>query len=811
MTTHTTFMTLFDEQLGASDEVIKVTIDYGEDFDNDGLDDIRVTLGVEDGSNSTTEDMIGVAFDIQNNAVAGLDIEDIDISSSLDSSNTSTATPSYLIDADRVSNGTLGLNISGGGVDAPYDVAVKFNDGGSGDGIVQTGSFLITGTGDLDAESLLENTDWYIRLQSTDGGSESAKTAGFILDLPTPGGGGSSIDVEKEVSIDGVNWFDADTAAESITVPEGTNPQFRVTVVNDGSTDLTNVVVDDDRYDLNGSDPGTSVTIPTLAAGDSQQFIYTTTWEEGLQTNTASATSNEGPEDSDPANYTGEPDPVGPETPEIEIVKTTNGADGLEILAGSTVTWRYEVTTVGDQLPLTNVTVVDDIEGPIAFVSGDDGDGILEAGETWIYEETGIATVGNYDNTGTASGDYNGTPVEDTDPSSYFGADPSLVLDKAASFVPYDPDCGKANVGDVITYAFTVTNDGNIALNDVSIADSLISNGSLVVTSGVDADNDGDIDSLAVGETVTFTATYTVTDADAAATQVANTATATGGYVLNAGTSESTSGTVDFEDTETVEVNRAPDAIDNNYLILPKGTSVSGNVLTDNTGEGVDSDADGDTLTVFDYEAESAFGGTVSMNPDGSFTYTPADGFAGYDQFEYTIHDGCGGFDTATVFLEVQSQNQRSIEMDNLTAELDDLTGQPVADGNVVTGTFDIFNASDDPGLKVQIISVDVNFDEKSQPNGRGPWVDVDPSTHANEFWIDENANGILDGSETLLEDINTNVNRFQVRVIFEDDITIGYSSTFTNGEVPDPLRVNASAQIYGRDRVFGFTESFDF
>jgi hypothetical protein len=104
-------------------------------------------------------------------------------------------------------------------------------------------------------------------------------------------------------------------------------------------------------------------------------------------------------------------------------------------------------------------------------------------------------------------------------------------------------------------------------------------------------------------------------------------------------------------------------------------------VITDNTGEGVDSDPDGDAISIdlANSETTSAFGGSIVWNADGTFTYTPANSFAGYDQFEYTIVDDCGGVDTATVFLEVQSQNQRSIEMDNLTAGLDDLTGQTVA------------------------------------------------------------------------------------------------------------------------------------
>ena len=45
--------------------------------------------------------------------------------------------------------------------------------------------------------------------------------------------------------------------------------------------------------------------------------------------------------------------------------------------------------------------------------------------------------------------------------------------------------------------------------------------------------------------------------------------------------------------------------------------------------------------------------GTVSVHADGSFSYTPDDGFSGYDRFTYTIEDGFGRTSTAGVDIEV--------------------------------------------------------------------------------------------------------------------------------------------------------------
>jgi len=194
MATYQSYSTVFSEQLGGSDEQFLVTIEYGADFTGDGFDDIRVTLTLVDGSNSGTEDVIGVAFDIQDNAVAGLEITDIQTAT--DNGTLSTFSASYVIGANMVAgNGALdpGFNTSGGGSDAPYDVGVMASLPGSGEGIVQSFSFVLTDPGgDLDAEALLENTDWWVRVQSTDGGEDSAKTGGFIEDLPTPGESGGA-------------------------------------------------------------------------------------------------------------------------------------------------------------------------------------------------------------------------------------------------------------------------------------------------------------------------------------------------------------------------------------------------------------------------------------------------------------------------------------------------------------------------------------------------------------------------------------------------------------------------------------------
>jgi len=67
-----------------------------------------------------------------------------------------------------------------------------------------------------------------------------------------------------------------------------------------------------------------------------------------------------------------------------------------------------------------------------------------------------------------------------------------------------------------------------------------------------------------------------------------------------------------------------------------------------------DSDSDGDSLQVSRLDGSSAKGGTV-IRKDEEFVYTPPSGYTGADSFGYTVSDGNGGTDVATVHVTVES------------------------------------------------------------------------------------------------------------------------------------------------------------
>jgi Ca2+-binding RTX toxin-like protein len=98
-------------------------------------------------------------------------------------------------------------------------------------------------------------------------------------------------------------------------------------------------------------------------------------------------------------------------------------------------------------------------------------------------------------------------------------------------------------------------------------------------------------------------------------------------------------------------INAAPIAR-NDGLSVIQGRSVAGNLFADN-GNGADSDPDGDPLTTAPRSFTTANGGTVTIAANGAFTYQAAAGFVGADAIAYSVSDGFGGTDSATVTVNV--------------------------------------------------------------------------------------------------------------------------------------------------------------
>ena len=89
------------------------------------------------------------------------------------------------------------------------------------------------------------------------------------------------------------------------------------------------------------------------------------------------------------------------------------------------------------------------------------------------------------------------------------------------------------------------------------------------------------------------------------------------------------------------------EAKDDSYEILTNATK-TGNVLLDNAGNGPDI---GINLSVISHT--EPLHGTLTLNADGNFTYTPDEDFTGTDSFTYTIQDISMQEDNATVTFTI--------------------------------------------------------------------------------------------------------------------------------------------------------------
>ncbi len=112
-------------------------------------------------------------------------------------------------------------------------------------------------------------------------------------------------------------------------------------------------------------------------------------------------------------------------------------------------------------------------------------------------------------------------------------------------------------------------------------------------------------------------------------------------YLANDGTSDSNVATV----TITIAaVNDAPVIGDDNTFTVSENDVLSATLEA--------SDVDGDVLT-FTEGGDGPFHGTLTLNPDGSFSYMPAQYYLGEDSFTFDVSDGTvtvGGTATITVF-----------------------------------------------------------------------------------------------------------------------------------------------------------------
>jgi len=261
----------------------------------------------------------------------------------------------------------------------------------------------------------------------------------------------------------------------------------------------------------------------------------------------------------------------------------------------------------------------------------------------------------------------------------------TLVANAGGAFT-YTPN---ANANGVETFTYRVSDSGNLrdtatatitvnAVNDGPVANTdTISTNEDTLASGNLLANDVDVenDTLTVTQVngVGFTPGLPIPLALGTLTLLVNgtfdftpfpNANGVDGftYRLEDGNGGAAIGAVNVQ---VISVPDAPVATDDEFT-TSENLPVSGNLITDDNGNGVDSDGDGDTLRVVAVENSTlnvgnqitlASGAQLTVNLNGGFDYTPAAFFDGVDTFTYSITDSNGGIDQATVTVDVIGMN----------------------------------------------------------------------------------------------------------------------------------------------------------
>ena len=238
-----------------------------------------------------------------------------------------------------------------------------------------------------------------------------------------------------------------------------------------------------------------------------------------------------------------------------------------------------------------------------------------------------------------------------------------LSIGKSDSSDPVEP-------GTNLIYTLRITNNGPSDSTGALVVDALPSDVTFVsATDGGTYDSDSHtvswaIGTLANGASTSVNITVTVNESTTADI-ITNTATVDANerdrYRANDTATEDT--TIDVNDPPLAEDDVAITNEDNPVTVAASG------VLSN------DSDPDvGDTLTLTAVDTSGTVGTVTAWDADGSFTYDP-DGQFEYlptgglttDSFTYTVSDGNGGTDTATVTITINGVNDAptGISLDN--------------------------------------------------------------------------------------------------------------------------------------------------
>jgi large repetitive protein len=317
---------------------------------------------------------------------------------------------------------------------------------------------------------------------------------------------------------------------------------------------------------------------------------------------------------------------------------------GPTALTSATVTDTYSTTCLTFQYSSPNYTTYVPATGTLTWSLAALGGNILPGQIRTItvtFLAASYATCSPTINTASVTANDGGTPMTPPSVTSPVTITyPHLSISKTKTS-PADP----IYVGMNITYDIVVTNTGNTVATIVPLTDTYSDFNFQYITSTLVPTSAGsglllwsNIGPINVGASKTITVTFKALNGNLGAF-VYNNVSVNFASDINGNTIPS------VDAAAAILVFYPPVAVDdfNSTLV---NTPVSGTVISN------DYDNDGDVLTVTPYTGPTPHGSVV-LNSDGTYTYTPAPGYIGTDSFTYTICDPTNACDTAVVTITI--------------------------------------------------------------------------------------------------------------------------------------------------------------
>lgn len=187
--------------------------------------------------------------------------------------------------------------------------------------------------------------------------------------------------------------------------------------------------------------------------------------------------------------------------PGVAIAKTPSARGGTwngdvyQVASNTPVTFTYRVENTGHAALDLGAGVQDDKCAPVEYVSGDDGSGLIQPGQTWVYEcvttPVGTTTVTNVATVTGVEPEVGGR-FEASDDATVQSFESGIAIKKSANKQVVEP-------GTPVGYTYSVINTGETVLSDVRVTDDKCS--PVTYASG-DANEDGKLD---LDETWIFT------------------------------------------------------------------------------------------------------------------------------------------------------------------------------------------------------------------------------------------------------------------------------------------------------------------